>query len=208
MSAQQIITIGRSKGSGGRYVGEQLAERLGIPCYDSEILKKTALKSGFAEQFVKENEEKRPSSFLYSIVMGASRDVQPLQQQLYMFQQQTIQELAEKGPCVFVGRCADYALRDRKNVINCFIHAPMDSRIARTCKRENVSPEEAKAIIQRTDKARSDYSKHFTGWNWGAAHRYHLSIDTSILSISGAVDMIVDFLAAVEKNRSSDNETH
>lgn len=101
--------------------------------------------------------------------MGASREVQPLQQQLYVFQQQTIQELAGKGPCVFVGRCADYALRDRENVINCFIHAPMDSRIACTCKRESVSPEEAKAIIQRTDKARSDYSKHFTGWNWGAA---------------------------------------
>lgn len=208
MSTQQIITIGRSKGSGGRYVGEQLAKRLGVPCYDSEILKETALKSGFAERFISENEEQKPSSLLYSIVMDASKGVQPLQQQLYLFQQQTIQELAWKGPCVFVGRCADYALRDRKNVLNCFIHAPMDSRIARTCKRENVSPEEAKTIIQRTDKARSDYSRHFTDWTWGAAQRYHLCLDTSILTVPGTVDMIMDFLSAIEKNRSGDNETY
>lgn len=199
MNNQYIITIGRSKGSGGHYVAELLAERLAIPCYDSTILQETAAKSGFAEQFIAENEEHKPSSLLYSLMLGASKEGQPLQQQLYLFQQQTIRDLAEKGPCVFVGRCADYALKERKNVINCFIHAPLEARVLRTCQRENVWPEEAQRIIKKTDKARADYSAHFTEWIWGDAQRYHLSLDTGILLIDGAVDVIINFLETVNK---------
>lgn len=204
---KQIVTIARMKGSGGHYVGQLLAQRLGVPCYDSEILRETARKSGFAEKFIEENEEKKPSSLLYSMATGYSAENQPLQQQLFVFQQNTIRELAEQGSCVFVGRCADYALRQREGVVNCFVHAPLESRILRTCERQPVTPAEARQLIQKTDKARSDYSLHFADLPWNDAQRYHLTVDTSLVGIDGAVDAIMEFLRIVAENESKAAET-
>ncbi len=203
MSKKKIITIGREKGSGGHYVGQILAERLGIPCYDSEILAETARQSGLAENFIENHEEQAPSRLIYSLALGTTAfpQYQSVLYQIHTAQHNAIRELAEKGPCVFVGRCADYVLKDRDDVLNCFIMAPVQQRIKRVCERENVSEDEAQRIIRRVDKARTAYSAHYTDEVWGRASRYHLALDTSIVTIPGAAEIIIEVL-----NRTGDDE--
>ncbi|MDD2958689.1 MAG: cytidylate kinase-like family protein [Lachnospiraceae bacterium] len=195
-----IITVGREFGSGGRAVAEQLAEKLGIKCYDKELLTLTAKKSGFSEKFIQENEEKKTDSFLFNLVMGISSQTsnltgtQPLSVQLYMEEFKIIKETAEKESCVFVGRCADYVLRDRKDVLSVFIMAPMKSRITRIMDKYGIGEKEASEKILKTDKERASYYNYYSDRKWGKANTYQLCIDTSEIGIDGAVEMIQSYL--------------
>lgn len=194
-----IITIGRENGSGGRYVGEKLAKELGIKCYDKELLAETARVSGLAPQFIQENEEKKPQFF-----WGAGAFYmyeQPISVQLYVEQSKVIKQIADKESCVIIGRCADYVLNDYDNVINVYIHAPLDSRVERVMEREGVPEDKAKSSISKNDKARAAYYNYFTNKNWGAAKNYHLSLDTHKLGIQGAVDLIKNYVEIQKKNR-------
>ena len=191
-----VITIGRQFGSGGKEVGIRVAKELGIPFYDREILQEAAKKSGLCEKIL-ENFDERPKSLLYSIAMDSYMFALPgtgggesLEQQVYLATFNTIRHIAQEGPCVIIGRCADYALADDPNHLSLFIHAPMDVRIARVAKRQNLTPEEARKLIIKTDKRRASYYEYYSAKKWGAVDSYDFCLDSSYLGIGRTVELI------------------
>ena len=191
-----IITIGRQFGSGGKEVGIRVAKELGIPFYDKELLKAAAEKSGLCEKIF-ENFDERPKSLLYSIAMDSYMFSLPgsgagdsLEQQVYLATFNTIRRIADQGPCVIIGRCADYALADNPNLLSLFIHAPMDVRVARVAKRQNLTEEKARALIIKTDKRRASYYEYYSSQRWGALESYNFCLDSSYLGLSGTVELI------------------
>lgn len=195
MNDNTVITIGRQFGSGGRAIGIRLAEELGIPFYDQEILKHAAKESGLCEEILQSYDEK-PRSFLYSIAMdpfGYAFGGVPsntLDQKVYTATFDTLQSLADKGSCVIVGRCADYILRERKNLIRVFLYAPLPYRIQTVTERDGLSESDAKQKIQRTDRSRSAYYEFYTTQKWGATGSYDLCIDTSLFGEEGTVKLL------------------
>ena len=191
-----IITIGRQFGSGGKEVGIRVAKELGIPFYDKEILQEAAKKSGLCEKIL-ENFDERPKSLLYSIAMDSYMFALPgtgagesLEQQVYLATFNTIRHIAEEGPCVIIGRCADYALASNPNHFSVFIHAPLEDRIRRVAQRQDLSPEKARTLISKTDKRRASYYEYYsssagepwtamtsasTAATWGSAARWSSS---------------------------------
>ena len=196
-----IITISREFGSGGRTVGKKVAEQLGIPCYDSELIQKIAEESGFAENYVKEAGEYTPGGFLSSAL--SNRAFGPTNEDiLWEIQCRVISELAEKGPCVIVGRCADYILREKKNLLTVFLHAPMEYRVKRVMTDQSITnPTLAEKTIKKQDKARADYYNFFTHKKWGDAGSAMLSVDTSMLDTDGIAALIADTVTMVERNK-------
>ena len=191
-----VITVGRQYGSGGREIGTMLAEKLGIAYYDDMLLKEAAKESGLCEDLFRSFDE-RPKSFLYSIAMDpysfSMNSVTArgnIEQQVYLATYETIKKLADKGPCVLIGRCADYALKDRDDVINIFITAPLENRIERVARRNDISLEEAKDRIKKTDKSRASYYNYYSSKDWGEAKSYDLCIDSSLLGIEGTVALL------------------
>lgn len=192
-----IITIGRQYGSGGRQVGKKLAETYGIPYYDKEILKVAAKESGFCEELFENFDEKPTTSFLYSLVMDPyslgynsnSFDL-PLNHKVFLAAFDAIKSVAEKGPCVIVGRCADYALSDFDNVIKVFISGDTDFKVKRVMAMHDVDEAKAKEIMQRNDKQRSSYYNYYTSKKWGELKSYDLTINTAIVGEDGAVEII------------------
>jgi cytidylate kinase len=191
-----IITIGRQFGSGGKEIGIRVAKELGIPFYDNELLQEAANKSGLCEKIFKNFDEK-PKSLLYSIAMDSYMFSLPgsgvgdsLEQQVYLATFNAIRNIADQGPCVIIGRCADYALEDRPNLLSLFIHAPLDVRIARVTQRQSISEEKAKTLIARTDKRRAAYYEYYSSKRWGATESYDFCLDSSYLGLSGTVELI------------------
>lgn len=195
-----VITVGRQYGSGGREIGTALANRLGITYYDDLLLKKAAEESGLCEELFHSFDE-RPKSFLYSIAldpysfsMSHITSKGSIEQQVYLATYDTIKKLADQGPCVLIGRCADYALKDRTDVINLFITAPLPNRIKRVAMRNGISEDEAKDRIRRKDKDRAAYYNFYSAKEWGDARSYDLCIDSSLLGIQGTVELLEDML--------------
>ena len=191
-----IITIGRQFGSGGKEVCIRVAKELGIPFYDKELLQEAAKKSGLCEKIF-ENFDERPKSLLYSIAMDSYMFSLPgagagdsLEQQVYLATFDTIRHIAEKGPCVIIGRCADYALAENPNHLSLFIHAPMEARIQRVARRQKLTPEEARKTIIKTDKRRASYYEYYSSKKWGAVDSYDFCLDSSYLGLSGTVELI------------------
>ena len=191
-----IITIGRQFGSGGKEVGIRVAKELGIPFYDKELLQEAAKKSGLCEKIF-ENFDERPKSLLYSIAMDSYMFSLPgagagdsLEQQVYLATFDTIRHIAEKGPCVIIGRCADYALAENPNHLSLFIHAPMEARIQRVARRQKLTPEEARKTIIKADKRRASYYEYYSSKKWGAVDSYDFCLDSSCLGLSGTVELI------------------
>lgn len=182
-----VITISRQKGSGGHYVGELLAKKMGIKCYDEELIIETAKVSGMSENYVTKHDEKPAHNIIY--FAG-----QPVPMHLYMEQSKVIRDIAARESCVFVGRCADYVLRDFNNVINVFVTAPLGARIDRVCKREGISVTEAEKMITRIDKERSSYYHFYSQQRMGNCANYQICLDTSRISIDDAVEMIEEYI--------------
>jgi len=200
--ANQIYTIGREFGSGGQYVGEELAKRLGIRLYDKELLQQAAKESGFCEEIFENHDEKPTNSFLYSLVMDtysangystASFLDMPLNHKVFLAQFETIKKIAERESCVIVGRCADYALAEHPNCINVFVKADMDYRVKLVSKRSNLTENKAKDMIIKQDKQRASYYNYYTSKKWGDSKSYDLCLDSSKLGIDGCVEMILKF---------------
>ena len=183
-----IITISRQKGSGGHYVGELLAKKMGIKCYDEELIIETAKSSGMNADYVTRHDEKPAQNLIY--FAG-----QPVPMHLYMEQSKVIREIASRESCVFVGRCADYVLRDFNNVINVFVTAPLGARIERVCRREGLSVTDAEKLIARVDKDRSSYYHFYSQQRLGNCANYQICLDTSRISIDDAVEMIQEYIA-------------
>ena len=202
MDGRTVITIGREFGSGGHEIGMKLAERLGIKCYDKELLELAAKESGLCEELFASQDEKPTNSFLYSLVMdtysvsgysAAPFLDMPLNHKVFLAQFETIKKIAEKESCVIVGRCADYALSDNPDCINIFIHADLDVRIKNVSRNLNITENKARDIINKTDKQRASYYNYYTSKKWGDSKSYNLSLDAGKLGTDNCVEMILKF---------------
>ena len=196
---KNIITISRQFGSGGRTVGHLVAEKLGIPFYDKELVDQISLESGFAPNFIEENGEQAPSNSLFAYAFapqGVPGVMNGLSSAdfLWNIQCSVILQLAEKGPCVIVGRNADYVLKDREDVFHAFIHADMDFRADRIVRLYGNSEKSPQAGLQEKDKRRKVNYHHYTGRTWGAAENYDICLNTGVIEIEKCADIIVDLV--------------
>ena len=200
--AKSIITIGREFGSYGLDIGKRVAEELGLKLYDKDMLKRAAKESGLCEEIFETHDEKPTNSFLYSLVMdtyslgyaSSGYADMPLNHKVFLAQFDTIKKIAAEGPCVMVGRCADYALEDYDNVISIFIHADLDKRVARIARLQNMAPSKAKDMIVKNDKKRASYYNYYTNKEWGAAKSYDLCLDSGKLGVEGTVKAILEYV--------------
>ncbi len=204
-----IITIGRQFGSGGREIGEKVAEQLDIKCYDKELLTRAAKESGFCEEMLANHDERPTNSFLYNLVMdtysfgyNASSFVDmPISQKVFLAQFDTIKKIAEEGPCIIVGRCADYALSEFGNSPHLFIYADEAVRIRRISKKYEVNENKAKDMILKKDKQRQSYYNYYSSKKWGRADSYDLCINSGVLGIQGTVKLICQYVQDFEESR-------
>lgn len=197
-----IITIGRQFGSGGREIGEKVAQRLGYAFYDKEILTMAAEDSGFSPAAMQHYDEKPSGSLIYSLYMtgAATSDNLPLNQQLAFAQFNVIRKVAQTDNCVIVGRCADYVLREKKNLLTVFLHAPMEYRVGRVMVDNAIDSKNlAEKTIKKQDKARADYYNFFTHKKWGDAGSAMLSVDTSTLSADDVAEVIAGYAMLMQK---------
>lgn len=208
-NTSSIITIGREYGSAGRQIGQAVAAYFGIKCYDKELLEHAANDSGLSRELFENHDEKPSNSFLYSLVMdtysfsysGGGISDMPINHKVFLAQFDAIKKLAGEGPCVMVGRCADYALADNPNLFSVFIHADLAWRISRISAKYLKSSKGAKEIIQKTDKSRSSYYNYYTNKKWGAAAGYTLCLDSSKLGVEGAVQTIVEAVKVFDQTK-------
>ena len=205
------ITIAREAGSGGRAIGKRISEILNIPYYDKELLERIAIDSGMSREIIENFDEKPTGSFLNSLVMdsafgftGSTFSELPLNHRVFLAQFETITKIAEEGPCVIVGRCADYALENHKNTLSVFVHGRIEDRIRRVAEELAISESKARDKVQKLDKARSSYYNYFTNKSWGDVESYMLSVDSSSFGIEGSVGLIID--AAKRREEYLQNE--
>ena len=198
MQKSLIITIGRQFGSGGHEIGEKLAKKLGIKFYDKELIKLIAKQSGLCEKVLESYDEKPTNSLLYSIVMDIYPSVMytgpTIDQQIYQANYDTIRRLADGEPCVIVGRCADYILRDHPELVSVFVHANSDFRAARIAEEYKLPDAKVRDLLVKTDTKRASYYNFQSEKQWGAASSYNLCIESSEVGIDGAVDLIMDYI--------------
>lgn len=190
---KRIITISREFGSGGRTIGRNIAEKLGISFYDKELIEKVAEESGLSKKYIEEGGEYSPtkSRFAYSFI-GRNIEGMSLDDYIFRAQRKVILEIAEKEPCVIVGRCADYILRNRDDVLNVFIHSDMDKRAERIVRLYGETDKSPEKRLKEKDKKRSINYKYCTDHIWGMSQNYHISLNSGMIGIDGCVDIIVD----------------
>ena len=181
---KNVIAIGRQLGSGGHDIGKILAEKLGYDFYDAEIIQMTAGTTGYTLEFIKKNEEIMTNSLIYDLVnqmyLNADMQDEAPKDKIFEAECQVVRDLAKKGNCVIVGRCADYVLRNSENCLKVFFSAPLMSRIRRVAQRQNISEGEAKATVQKNEKLRADNYRYYTRRMWGAAGNFDLSLNTDL----------------------------
>ena len=203
-----IITIGREYGSGGREIGKRLAEQLQIKLYNQEMLERAAQESGMSKDLFETHDEKPTGSFLYSLVTDTyplnhsvnNYSDMPLNHKVFLAQFNTIQKIADEGPCILVGRCADYALAEYENVLNVFIYADIEARIKRIRRIYECTDSKAKEMILKADKKRKNYYNYFTNKTWSDIHSYDLCLNSATLGIDGVVGTIETAINNKEKS--------
>lgn len=197
-----VINVGRQLGSCGKDIAEALAARLGITAYDKKLIDIAAQESGIGKEFFEHADEKNTRN-IFRIFFGA-REGGGISDyafngcclndnELFKIQSDVIRKIAARESCIFVGRCADYILRDHVRCLNLFITANMDHRIACVATREKVSEEKAREIIEKGDRCRASYYNYYSNRTWGAADTYHLCVNSSVLGVEGTADMLLDF---------------
>lgn len=205
-----IITIGRQFGSGGREIGEKVAAHFGIKCFDKELLTRAAKESGFCEEMIQNHDERPTNSFLYNLVMdtysfgynSSSFVDMPISHKVFLAQFDTVKKIADEGPCIIVGRCADYALSEYKNSLHLFISGNMDKKIKRISEKYDLTEDKAKDMIIKKDKQRQSYYNYYSSKKWGQAESYDLCINSSVLGIDGTVKLIIQYIEDFEKSNS------
>lgn len=185
-----VITISREYGSGGRAIGERLAKELGVPFYDKELIFMAAKESGLSEEYIKKTEQMKSTSFLYGLYMSAQQ--LPMNDQIFLVQSKIIRQVAQEGPCVIVGRCADYALADYPNVLTVFITGNEEEKIKRLAEINKIDPQKAREMMMKTDKRRSSYYNYYSSKKWGDAQSYDLCINSTVVGVENAVEIILD----------------
>ena len=205
-STSSIITIGREYGSGGRQIGQEVAKYFGIKCYDKELLEHAANESGICKELFENHDERPTNSFLYSLVMdtysfgysSSGFTDMPMNHKVFLAQFDAIKKIADEGPCVLVGRCADYALESYPNVVSIFIRADMEDRIRRVATRLDLTDAKAKDLINKTDKKRASYYNYYTNKKWGEAASYELCLNSSELGVQGTAKAIEQYILLKE----------
>ena len=195
-----IINIGRQFASGGRYISKKLCEEFGCKYFDKEILDLAAKESGFSPDVFKKSDEKK--SFVHTLFHLHAPMLSDdnfynnkfSEESLFKFQCDAIQKAASQGNCLFIGRCADYVLRDEPNMVSIVLAADMKDRISRTMERYNMDEESARKTISKKDNTRASYYNYYTGKKWGAAESYDLCINTSIFGLDETAEFIADFI--------------
>lgn len=191
--SNRIITISREFGSGGRTIGKEVAAKLGIPCYDHDLIDKIAEESGFAKEYIAERGEYSShrtwwaTAFADRDYMGHSN-----QDDLWAIQRKVILKLAEEGPCVIVGRCADYILRDKADCLTVFIHSDLEHRAKRIVEQYGERPEAPEKRLKDKDKRRAAYYQFYTDMKWGSVRHYHVALDSGVLGIEKCVELLAD----------------
>ncbi len=203
MDHKFVVNIGRQLGSGGREIGEKLAARLRIDFYDKELIQLASEESGLCREFFEKADEKASQGIIGGlfgmrfpfISDGAIPATNCLSNDaLFKVQSDVIRKLAEMKSCLFVGRCADYILRENPRCVNVFITCPKEERIKRLCQMHPISEQTAEEMMHKSDKSRSEYYNYYSYKAWGAAATYHLCIDSSVLDIDGTVSFVAEFV--------------
>lgn len=197
-----IVTIAREYGSGGRECGKKLAELTGYKFYDKDLITLAAQKSGMSTDTLNSVDEKAASSLLYTLALGSSMYNSgmgsinlPINDKLFVVQSQIIKDIADSGDgAIIVGRCADYVLSERENVVKIYITADFDARVQTVMSRHEMTQAQARDLIIKTDKRRSNYYSYYTGEKWGKADKYDLVVSTSKVGIDGAAKLISDYI--------------
>lgn len=199
MKFNPIITVGRQYGSGGREVAKKLAEVMNLSFYDKELLAEASRESGICQEVIENYDEKQEKRSFFSMLgtgfqgrtdsLGMYLEM-PLNHRIFLAQFDAIRKIADKGSCVIVGRCADYVLRDHPNVLNVFIKASLEERIKRIERLYDPDPIKAEDMIRKADKQRATYYNYYATGTWGDANNYHLCLDTGVLGVNGAVELI------------------
>lgn len=207
MGTKHIITVARQFGSGGREIAKTLADELGIDFYDKELISMAAKESGMSPEVFEKIDEQATNSLLYSLSMGlynfgngfsAMGDL-PVNDKLYIIQHKMIKKLADKGPCVILGRCGDYVLKDYDNVVSIFINADMEYRKEHAIKYHNVDPRRAEQVVNKADKNRANYYSFYSGQKWGQAQNYDLCINSGRMTRDDAVSVIKTYVSLLDK---------
>ena len=201
-----IITVSRQYGSGGRYVAKMLAEKFGIPFYDKELISLAAKESGLSETLFDGIDEKPTNSLLYSLVMGIQSSKGLYYQyndmlngdNVFKLQADVIKNISTEGPCIIVGRCADYILRNNPHLIKLFLYADSETRIKNLMARDNMTEKEAASAVSKADKRRSNFYNFYTNNTWGDVNNYDLCLNTGTLSTDECVKTLVDYIAKRE----------
>lgn len=201
---KNIITISREYGAGGRRVGHIIAEKLGIPFYDKELVNKVANESGFAPKYIEEHGEHSPSGSVFSYAFapqGVPGVMNGLSTSDFLWNVQcgVILQLAERGPCVIVGRNADYILKDRKDVLHVYLHADLPFRVSRITETYGDAEKNPEAFLQERDKRRRLNYQHYTGRTWGISQNYDICLDTGTLGIQQCADIILQVVENSKK---------
>ncbi len=203
-----VITIARQFGSGGHEVGEKIAQKLNVPFYDKALIAMAAKQSGLSEEVFADADEKATSSLLYSMVMGSygafggripGLNEMPINDKLFIIQSDIIKKAAAEGPCVVIGRCADYILREHPNCLNVFIHADKAARVDRIVRKNLSEPKKAPDFISKKDKQRANYYNFYSNNRWDDLNNYDLTIDTSKFTVDQAVELVLDAARKLDK---------
>ena len=196
-----IINIGRQLGSGGRSIADILAKHYGITAYDRKLIELAAKESGLSQEFFENADEKKSHGFFHSIFSNraaanalGSSDSYLSNDALFKVQSDIMRDLAERESCIFIGRCADYILREHPCCINLFFTANLEDRIARMAGEKGITAEQAEELIEKTDRRRADYYNYYSGKTWGAAESYDLCINTSHLGFEGTAKMLIEYI--------------
>ena len=196
---KRVITISRQHGSGGRAIGHLIEDKLGIKCYDQQLIEMIAKESGFAADVIEENGEKVTNSLLFNIATSLtfayntfSKERMSLQDQLFVAQGRVIKDLAEKEPCIIVGSCADYFLAERDDVLNVFIHANMDFRKKIAIDRYGYDEKDVQNILSKKDRERASHYRYYTEQEWASAPNYHVCLDSSVYGLEKCAEIIAD----------------
>ena len=185
----RVITISREFGSGGRTIGKMVAEKLGIPCYDAELIEKIAEQSGYSAEYIKQEVEYGTGGWLSAVFADRSTGLTN-QDKMFSIQSRIIEELANEGSCVIVGRCADFVLRDKADCLNVFIHASMEKRAERIVKEYGERAESPEKRLKEKDKRRAAYHRFYTDMKWGHAQNYHVCLDSGEFGIEKCAEII------------------
>ena len=191
--AKKIITISREFGSGGRFIGEEVAKKLGIKYYDKDIIGQIAEQSGFSPEYIRENAELSPKKGLFAYAF-AGRDItgKSVEDMVYEAQRNVILKIAEKESCVIIGRNADFILKDREDVLNVFIHGDMPEKVQRICKLYHVTETDAIKMMTDIDKRRMTNYRFYTDQKWGMAGNYTLSLNSSQLGYDRCEQIVIE----------------